>query len=61
VESIGQEGFEAYKKENYAHWLNQIDRGFTDEAILDEEMMRRYGLESAPAAATTESTSTSGE
>lgn len=61
VESIGQEGFEAYKKENYAHWLNQIDRGFTDEAILDEEMMRRYGLESAPAAATIESTSTSGE
>ena len=54
VESIGQEGFESYKKENYAHWLNQLDRGFTDEAIMDAEMMRRYGLQPEPT--TTEAT-----
>jgi len=59
VESIGQEGFETYKKENYAHWLNQLDRGFTDEAIMDEEMMRRYGLQPAPT--TTEASPASGE
>lgn len=53
VESFGQEGFERYSKENYANWLKQLDRGFTDEAIMDEVMMQRYGLE-APAAETTE-------
>lgn len=59
VESIGQEGFEAYKKENYAHWLNQLDRGFTDEAIMDEAMMQRYGLQPTPATEVT--TEASGE
>ena len=46
-------------KENYAHWLNQLDRGFTDEAILDQEMARRYGLQPAPT--TTEASPASGE
>lgn len=59
AESMGQEGFETYKNENYARWLDQLDRGFTDEAILDQEMARRYGLQPAPT--TAEASSTAGE
>jgi hypothetical protein len=54
VESFGPEGFEKYSKENYANWLKQLDRGFTDEAIMDEAMMQRYGLEAPVATETAE-------
>lgn len=57
VDSFGQEGFEKYSKENYANWLNQIDRGFTDEAIMDEAMMQRYGLQPQVNEVTTEAIS----
>jgi hypothetical protein len=53
IESFGQEGFEKYSKESYAGWLKQLDRGFTDEAIMDEAMMQRYGLEAAAPAEVT--------
>ena len=54
VESFGQEGFEKYSKENYASWLQQLDRGFTDEALMDEAMLQRYGLEVPATEVTTE-------
>ncbi len=54
VDSFGQEGFEKYSKENYARWLDRLDQGFTDEAIMDEAMMQRYGLEAPATEATTE-------
>jgi len=35
IESFGEQGFESYQKENYAHWIKQLDRGYTDEEVIE--------------------------